>query len=235
MPPGSPRATRSPCVFRARGLLPVALLVLVGLLVPAAPAGAGEVSLRAYFDNVGIAQDPTSGANFDGGGASYSSIALLLEGVRGGEPVTADGMTFTWPDSASGEPDNLEMGGQTVPVLPPEDATRLGLLGASHHGPVTAAVTLHYAYVDDDGAYHEVEVQQPVSFGDWTLNAGAAEPPPTNTVAVEARFRVHDSYNPETVSTYAFATSVPLDPDMTLLSVEFPAEPRMHLFGMTVL
>jgi phospholipase C len=54
-----------------------------------------------YYDNIGISLDSAQGAgNFDGGGFSYSATALANAGLTPGGTVTADGLTFTWPNVA---------------------------------------------------------------------------------------------------------------------------------------
>ena len=217
-----------------RTLMAALLLLTVLIAGPGSvPAGADEVSLAAYFNNVGITKDPFSGANFDFVGWSYHEVALLQAGVRGGEPVTAGGMTFTWPDTASGESDNMAMDGQIVPLVAP-GATKIGFLGASTNGPVTTPVTLHYTFVDADGELQEVAVAQPVTFSDWTLNAGNASPHASNAIAAEMLFRWPVNQAVAQDEPFVFTTSIPVDPAMTLDSIEFPNEQRMHLFGMIV-
>jgi hypothetical protein len=221
---------------RFRALL-AGVLTLAALLVgpSSGSANAGEVSLVAFLNNVGIAQNPTSGANFDGGGFAYSSVALLAGGTRGGQTITSDGMTFTWPNRPSGAPDNMTFNGQMFPAVAPVGATRIGFLGASTNGPVTTAVTLHYRFIDAEGNLQETAVEQPVTFSDWTLNAGTRPAHASNRTAISTAFRVSGSYSPELVDTYVFTTSIPIDPSMSLDSIEFPVETDMHLFGMTIL
>ena len=220
---------------RTRALLAGVLTLLALLVGPSGGnANAAEVSLVAFYNNVGIAQNPTSGANFDGGGFAYSSIALLAAGVRGGQAVTVDGMTFTWPNRASGLTDNMTFNGQVIPAVVP-GATRIGFLGASTNGPVATSITLHYRFIDADGELQETAVEQPITFSDWTLNAGSRPVDPSNTTAISTLFRVSGSTNPEQVATHVFATSIPVDPSMSLDSIEFPVETDMHVFGLNIL
>ena len=129
-----------------RILRPVALVVSLATMVglTAGPAGANEVDITSFFNNVGITQDPTSGADFDGGGYSYSSLAMQIgdpinnrAGIEPGDQITVDGATFTWPDTASGANDNIASLGQTIPVPEVPGATKLAFLGASTNGPST--------------------------------------------------------------------------------------------------
>lgn len=86
-------------------------------------------SVAATYDNTGITNnsDPTPG-NFDGYGNSYSAQALAAVGITGGSHITADGVTFTWPDVPVGQPDNVVASGQTIAIS--GTGGTLGLLGA---------------------------------------------------------------------------------------------------------
>ena len=54
-----------------------------------------------YYDNAGISDDSsTSCANFDGDGYSYSAEGLSAAGLKPGGTVSADGLSFTWPNVA---------------------------------------------------------------------------------------------------------------------------------------
>jgi hypothetical protein len=70
-------------------------------------------SLSAAFDNVGITSDTAPGAGkVDGAGYSFSAQALAAAGAQPGGAVTAGGLTFTWPNAAAGQADNVAAGGQ---------------------------------------------------------------------------------------------------------------------------
>lgn len=207
-----------------------ALLVLLVVL----PVGAAEVGLAAFRNAVGISHHPLAASNFDGGGYSYSRLALLLAGVDAGSAVEVGDITYTWPSSQPGEVDNVEADGQVIPVVP-GDATRIGILGASHNGPVTADVVLHYSRVDEDGVREDVRVPVPLTLSDWTLNAGSRQPEPGNEVAISTAFRVNGT-TVEQVQTHVFHTELPIadDPSMTLQSIELPRDGRIHVFGLAL-
>jgi hypothetical protein len=222
--------TRTPNAARTAGALLVGLL----LLLLALPAGAAEVGLAAFRNSTGISHHPLAASNFDGGGFSYSRLALLLAGVDAGSTVEVGDFTYTWPSTQPGQVDNVEAAGQIIPVLP-GDATQIGILGASHNGPVTAPVVLHYSRVRADGAREDVRVPVPLTLSDWTLNAGGAQPAPGNETVISTAFRVNGT-SVEQVRTHVFHTTLPIsdDPAMTLQSIELPRDGRVHVFGLAL-
>lgn len=219
--------------LHARSLLTTLLMALAvtAAMLPTS-ASAAELNLAAFRNNVGICQHPLHQCNFDGGGFSYSAAALSLAGVRGGTQIAVDGMTYTWPNVSAGQPDNVEMNGQKVPVLP-GNATRIGFLGAGHNAPVTAHLRLHYTDIDSDGELVEVVVVKPLTFSDWTLNAGSAQPVAGTKTVISTAFRVNGT-TVDRVPTYVFAAAIDIDPTMHLQTIEFPAEGKVHLFGMAL-
>lgn len=217
-------------------LLTVAVLAAVfTAALPARTAAAAPVSLDAFRNNTGIAQDPFSEADFDGSRYSYSSLALRLEGLVPGDDVTAGSLTYTWPETASGDPDNVGARGQTIPVDAPTGTQRLGFLGAATNGPITGTFLLNYSSTDAAGVEQTTSVPARLTFSDWTLNAGTAAPSFNNTVVATTPFRLLDSTWPELVDTNVFAVSVELDPAMSLTSVTLPdTSGKIHLFAMSI-
>jgi hypothetical protein len=223
----------------ARRVLPVSAFigaVVATLLVTgvASRAMADEVGLESFLNNIGIAQDPISGADFDGVGFSYSALALRVAGVEPGGTVTADGFEFTWPDKPSGGADNVASFGQTVPVTVPAGATRVGILTAANHGPTPANVVLNYTFVDEFGVTQTSKETVPVVVSDWTLNGGGQQPAAGNTIAITTPFRMLQSAAPEPTKAYVFVVSVPIDTTKTLVSVKLPlgTSGQVHVFGM---
>jgi glutaminase A-like protein/uncharacterized protein DUF5127/uncharacterized protein DUF4964 len=101
-------------------------------------------SLAAAFDNVGATEDsdPSSG-NFDGYGNSFSTTVLADAGVVPGGQLTSGGVTFTWPDVAPGQPDNVVASGQSIAVS--GSGGTLGFLGAADNGVASGTGTITYA------------------------------------------------------------------------------------------
>ncbi|MGA8114377.1 MAG: lectin, partial [Actinocatenispora sp.] len=187
--------------------------------------------LWPYYTNAGISDDgkPTTAA-LDTSGYSYSAQALAAAGLKPGEPVTVDGLTYTWPDAASGELDNIEASGQTIPLVASAGATKLGLIGSATNA-------------DEDGAVGDVVVrytdgtEQSVTLGvsDWTLGAGSYEPLPGDTDVATMDYRNSTSGDTEQVATHVFATSGALTAGKTVASVTLPGPTAtMHIFAIAL-
>ena len=85
------------------------------------------------FDNAGIApQADSAAANLDGTGQSYQAEALAAAGYLPGGQVMHDGISFAWPDSSPGAPDNVVAQGQTFLIS--ATGAHLAFLGASAFG-----------------------------------------------------------------------------------------------------
>ncbi|MFF4397241.1 lectin [Streptomyces sp. NPDC001480] len=186
------------------------------LRVAVAKAGA----LWPYDTNEGIYPDGAGfSAGFDGGGWAYSQNALSAAGVTSGSTVTADGISYTWPSVTSGQLDNLEMAGQTIPMPDGTSGASLGLLGAAANAPTDGSGvsgTLTVAYTDGTTS------KATVGFSDWTLNGGRSKPLPDDTTAVTTAYRNTGGGNRDNVKTYVFATKVPLDASKQVASVTLP-------------
>jgi hypothetical protein len=78
-------------------------------------------TLLAAYDNTGFSDDDgdRDEADYDGGGWSYSRQALAAASLTPGRQGTVGGLTFTWPDSPSGRPDNTSAHGQTIQLAEP--------------------------------------------------------------------------------------------------------------------
>ena len=166
-------------------------------------------SLPAAFNNTGIANesDPTS-ANFDGSGYSYSEQQLTSAGLAPGATVAHDGITYMWPSSAPGTPDDVVAEGQTIDVS--GSGTHLGILAAANNGTATGTVTVNYT----DGTSKSA----PVSVADWYADQAA----PGGDILVTT-----PNWNqpPGGIGNHAvsiYATSVPIDPTKTVASVMLP-------------
>ncbi|NUP54080.1 MAG: lectin [Catenulispora sp.] len=163
-----------------------------------------------YYSNAGTTPDTNQKcADYDGDGYSYSADALAKTGITPGTPLTADGVTFTWPNTQPCTPDNILAAGQTMLVTSTPGATKLGLLGSSTNGDSTGPLTITYT----DGT----STTQPLTFNDW-----ASGPSTGNDAVATMPYRNSTSGNSQAITMYVYATTVPLDPTKTVASITFP-------------
>jgi predicted alpha-1,2-mannosidase len=186
-------------------------------------------NLADYYDNAGITDDTnTSCTQYDGVGYSYSAQALAAAGLTPGGTVSADGLTFTWPNVASCAPDNILTAGQTLLVNGAAGASKLGLLESSTDGSTSGMITINYT----DGT----STTQTVSSSDW-----AGGPGPGETAVATMPYRNMVSGGSQALTMYVYATTVPVDSAKTVASITFPnvsntiagGATAMHIFAVT--
>jgi len=184
-----------------------------------------------YYDNTGISPDgsTTCDANMDGDGFSYSANLLAAAGITPGGTVTADGLSFTWPNVAVCTPDNILASGQTMLVNGTAGATTLGLLGSSTNGGSSGLITINYT----DGTSSTANV----SFNDWASGPGSGD-----TAVATMAYRNAIGGGTQGITMYLFATTVPVDSSKTVASVTFPdigtqtanGATAMHIFAVSL-
>jgi beta-galactosidase len=116
---------------------PTAVTAVAGYAIGGQPAGTQATApvflatpIEDAFDNRGISDDADpGGADLDGTGKSYSRQALAAAGMTPGATVQHAGISFRWPDTTPGQPDNVLGVGRTL-LVSGRGAT-LGFLGAS--------------------------------------------------------------------------------------------------------
>jgi hypothetical protein len=81
--------------------------------------------------------------------------------------VTADGLSFTWPNVPACSADNILAAGQTILVNGKSGAKTLGLLGSSTNGSSSGTITINYT----DGT----SMTQTVFFDDWASSPGSSD------------------------------------------------------------
>lgn len=197
--------------------------------VAAITASVAYPSVAAAFDNPGISDDASTGAgNYDGSGYSMSSQALSAAGVTPGSTVTAGGMSFTWPSSAPGQPDNIVAGGQAI--LMNGSGTTLGFLLASTYGPAAGTGTIRYS----DGTSQTFTLAAP----DWYSGPTAG---PSVAVSMGYRNAPGNAQDHHTVQVYV--ATVPLTQGKTVQAVILPnvsrapptaGSPAMHIFAIAL-
>ncbi len=184
--------------------------------------------LPSFLDNVGITDDadPATG-NLDGDGSSFSAQALAAAQLTSGATVSHDGLTFTWPDAAPGDADNVVADGQTIGL--PGAGQTLGILGASDYGTATGTGTIRYA----DGSTQSFTV----SFPDWWSNTS---PPNGDILTTLPYLNTAGGKEDQPVSIYYVA--VPLTSGKAVRSVILPkvsrtaaqGSPAMHIFALSI-
>jgi hypothetical protein len=187
-------------------------------------------SLLRAFDNTGISDNAQiSAADLDQVGNSYSAQALAAAGLIPGKPVTVNGVTFDWPSSASGYPDDAIPQGQQVTVNAPAGTQTLGFLGAATNSPGQGTVTLRYS---DDST-----TQFTLGLSEWTQNLGASTVLYGNQVVATLPYANCDTCasGEDPVSTYVYYAALPVDPGKKLVSLTLPATVsggEMHIFAV---
>jgi hypothetical protein len=184
-------------------------------------------SLAAAYNNVGISDDndPAAGS-LDGGALSYSAQALAAAGLTPGGSVTHDGTTFTWPDSAPGQPDNVVAGGQTVAIS--GTGPTLGIVGAANNGTASGTGTIVYA----DGSTQPYDL----SFSDWWANSAAQG----SDVLVSTPY-INSTGGRSNQQVSMYYAAIPLDQTKAVKYVTLPDVSRgpvsglaMHVFALAI-
>ncbi|HEX2904366.1 MAG TPA: lectin [Jatrophihabitans sp.] len=186
--------------------------------------------LWPYYNNTGVAQDgkPFS-ASFDGDGYSYSASQMTAAGIGPNAVIKADGLSYTWPDQPFGTPDNIEAGGQVVPLAATPGVTKIGILGSATNASPGSDGDFTVTYTD--GSTSTVHL----GMTDWTLGGGSQSAPVYgNTVAVTTNYRDTSSGGRDTVKAYLFSAVGQLTAGKTVASVTLPSNVgggQLHVFA----
>ena len=190
-----------------------------------APVSLPHPSLAAAFDNAGISDDSAQTAgSLDGGGYSLSAQSLAAAGLTPGAAFTHDGISFTWPSAASGQPDNVVANGQTVPVS--GSGGRLGIIGTSTYGDVAGTAVVTYT----DGSTQRFTLD----LNDWWNNSPTAG---GDILATLPQVNTANGAIVQNASLYAL--TVPLTAGKTARYLTLPmisngahsGQPAMHVFA----
>lgn len=194
---------------------------------PVALTVAAPGTLLAAYDNTGVSDDEGEHdeADYDGGGWSYSRQALAAAGLTPGERHTADGLTYSWPGSPAGRPDNATATGQVIRLTDP--AARLSFIGSAVNGNQKSGATVTFT----DGTTATVDL----AFTDWTVGGGGGTVQYGNEVVAEAAYRNVAGADKDPVATYVFATAPFTAPDgKRISSVRLPDNANLHVFTLAV-
>ena len=185
-------------------------------------------SLTAAFDNVGITDDDdTTIGNLDGAGSSFSAQALAAAGATPGATVTAGGASFTWPDVASGDDDNVVASGQAFDLT--GTGSTLSFLLTAGYGPASGTGQVVYS----DGTTQAFTLGAP----DW--HGGCS--PSGAGVALYMPYR-NRATGQNTLPVCVFDASVPLQAGKTVSMIVLPdvssgvtsGSPSLHIFAVTI-
>jgi len=182
-----------------------------------------------YPNNVGTSDDSdTMFANFDGSGNSYSIQALEAANVYEGQPLTFNGMTFTWPASYSVIPDNYQSAGELIPVTPVTGATTLGFLGAAAlAGTTGSSGTATITYTDNSTQTFTL------GFADWGT---IVNPLPFGDQVVATMSYCNTASGPQNITTYVYYMGVTLHAGKTIQSITLPStvsQGQLHIFAIS--
>ena len=201
-----------------------------GLVEASTTVPVSAASLATTYDNTGISDNSdVSGADYDGVGDSFSAQALAAgtpTPLTPGGQVTVGGTTFTWPDVASGTPDNVVAAGQTINLS--GSGTDLGFLASSQNGTATGTVTVNYK----DGTSQSFNL----NVADWYANAPAVGDQVLSTTSSWNYTSTTQTAHPVSV----YFASVPLEAGKPVASVTLPTlnnaggTTAMHVFGMAI-
>ncbi|HEX8007495.1 MAG TPA: fibronectin type III-like domain-contianing protein, partial [Trebonia sp.] len=177
-------------------------------------------SLSAAYNNAGVSDDSNPAAgNYDGGGYSFSAEALASVGITPGSTVSSGGFSFTWPNVAAGQPDNVALNGQIV--VTSGSGSQLALLGAGAFGTQTGQVTVGYT----DGTTSTGTI----TLSDWY--ADAADPGDSLVATAPYWNEPAGSTLPKNHPVGLYLTTVPLTAGKTVAWVSFPSNSGMHVFA----
>jgi predicted alpha-1,2-mannosidase len=186
--------------------------------------------LWPYCDNAGISDDGVSNeGDYDGDGWSYSAQQLADDGWTPGATQAVDGLSYTFPDTQPGDLDNIEAGGQTIPLSGTAGASRFGILGSATNASPGSEGDFVVTYTD--GTSDTVHL----GLSDWTLGGGGAPGPSYgNTIAADTPYRDGTDGSAQQIHTYLFTASGSIDPSKTVKSVTLPqdvSDGQLHVFA----
>ena len=142
--------------------------------------------------------------------------------------VATSPVQMTWPDAASGQPDNVTAGGQAVQAPAAASGSTLGFLLTATHGPATGTGQIVYT----DGTTQPFTLTSP----DWY-----STPPSGSMPVFTTTYRNRPGNVQQTHQVNVFYDGVPVDSTKTVAQVVLPnvstpasASAALHIFGMTV-
>lgn len=177
-------------------------------------------SLAQAYNNAGTSDNSNpSAGNFDGGGYSYSAQNLAAVGLTPGAVVNHNGVSFIWPNVASGKPNNVITAGQTIMYSGAGDT--LGFLGAATFGTQSGTGTITY----NDGSTQQFTL----TLADWYANAPATG---DDLLATTSNWNVPSGSTLGNHPVSVYYTSVALTPGKEIQSITLPNNSKLHIFAI---
>jgi len=183
-------------------------------------AQAAYANLAATFNNVGITDnaDPAAGS-FDGGGDSFSAQELAADGATPGASIPFSGTNFTWPNVASGTPDNTTAQGQLISA---SGSGTLGFLASAAGIQQSGTLTVNYT----DGTSSTATFGVPNWCCEAQTDFGAQ-------VALKTVGNNAPTGNRQNGVEYdVFYNSVALEPGKEVSSIRLPDNSALHIFAV---
>jgi hypothetical protein len=175
------------------------------------------------FNNIGTTPAGEGDlGSFDASNNTFQSDLLPAPGAS--VPLPGTPVTYTWPDTAAGAPDNWTPHGQTVD-MGGRRASQISFLGAATNGPSAGTASVNYT----DGTHQVV----PVDLNDWTtpnLPAGVD----TTVLTTAHRNNVNGTQDSTTANIYGTKPQA-LDSWKAIASVTLPKVTNsgiMHVFAI---
>jgi hypothetical protein len=191
-------------------------------------------SLAESYDNTGITDNasptPSPGfEGFDGEGTTFSAQGLAAAGLTPGATVNSDGLTFSWPNVPSAQPDNTMAEGQIFDLS--GHGSKLGFLASSNNSAESGSGTVYYT----DGSNSTFTL----GVGNFWYPAGQTGNPSNIQPAPVKYANYPTGSSGHTV--YVFEQSVPVDPTKATEAVALPTlgdvsgyNAAMHIFAAAV-
>src|SRR5690606_22933681 len=138
-----------------------------------------------------------------------------------------NGFSFTWPDRAPGEWDNLRPGSAPIEVAAPAGAREIAFLGAGVNGWPESEVTVTYT----DGSTSTGTL----GLSEWILDFGGAQPAFGNEIVASTPMRLYwGSWPFQPIGAHVFAARpIALDPAKQVATLTFgpPEDGELHIFA----
>lgn len=221
----------------------------------------GLSSFAAAMNNIGISANgsPSTGSLDDlsdnGGAHSFSQEQLTTAGFGPNAPVGIDGATFTMPNVAAGQPDNVVAMGQTIPFPAGQQVktSAIGFLVAAtcandpvKGSPGQSTATIWANGFDANGNPGQALTGQ-VGYNDGNANTVYTMPPVPDWVAgpdatAAVKLTSWNGQGSGNSGPHLYALFVPTDPTRVLKSVTLPyiasgfspySCRAIHIFAMT--